>query len=135
MKKRLIAVGLMLGMALSLAACNKPATPSTPGTESTENNSQEVVTPDTPETEEVLGEVTEYKVTLVDANGKPVAGQMIQVCNDTTYFPPAVTDFDGVAVFSLAQSNKYKAKLMTAPDSAYVAFEVGKTELTLKLAE
>ena len=124
----------MVCMALSLAACSKPGTPIGTEADGTENVSQESITPEL-ETDDVVGEMTEYKVILVDADGDSVAGQMVQVCNDSTYFPPAVTNNEGVAVFTLAESNKYKAKLMTAPDDAYVPFGAGKKEITLKLPE
>lgn len=136
MKKRLITVVLMVCMALSLVACSKPGTPV--GTEGTELVPDEVLTPDNQvleEPDDPNAEEVEYKVIVVDAKDKPVAGQMVQICNDDTFFSPAVTDFDGAAVFTLKKSNKYKVKLMTAPDDAYVAFEAGKTEITLKLAE
>ena len=139
MKKRIATLVLMLCMAVSLCACGngsgndteKENTQNTQQDDSQANKDTEKET----ESEQVDDGKIEYKVILVDANGAPVAGQMIQVCNAATCFAPVVTDANGVATFRLEESNEYKAKLLTAPDDAYVYFESGATELTLTMAE
>lgn len=137
MKKRLVTAVLMLCLALSLVACGGGA-----GNDTEKNNTENTQQDDgqankdtekESESENVDDGKIEYKVTLLDANGAPVAGQMIQVCNAATCFAPVVTDANGVATFRLEESNEYKAKLLTAPEDAYVYFEAGKTELTLTM--
>ena len=137
MKKRLLAAVLMLVLAFSLVACGgnegdtEKNTQSTQQDEGQANNDTEKES----ESENVDDGKIEYKVTLLDANGAPVAGQMIQVCNAATCFAPVATDENGVATFRLEESNEYKAKLLTDSDDAYVYFDAGSTELTLTLAE
>ena len=137
MKKRLVTLVLMLGLALSLVDCGGNA-----GTDTEKNNTENTQqdegqpnkdTEKESESENVDDGKIEYKVTLLDASGNPVAGQMIQVCNAATCFAPAATDENGVATFRLEESNEYKAKLLTASDDAYVYFEAGATELTLTM--
>ncbi|MBQ8518621.1 MAG: hypothetical protein IJ455_03310 [Agathobacter sp.] len=136
MKKRLVTVVLMLCMALSLVACGGTGNTDDTQKNNTEQNSEaNKDTEKESESENVDDGKIEYKVTLVDANGNPVAGQMIQVCNAATCFAPVATDANGVATFRLEESNEYKAKLLTAADDAYVYFEAGSTELTLTMAE
>ncbi|MBQ2901263.1 MAG: hypothetical protein IJE49_05390 [Agathobacter sp.] len=137
MKKKIVTVVLMLCVALSLCACggNAGNTEDT-GKQNTEANSEaNKDTEKESESENVDDGKIEYKVTLLDANGNPVAGQMIQVCNAENCFAPVATDANGVATFRLEESNEYKAKLLTAGEDAYVYFEAGATELTLTMAE
>ena len=136
MKKRLLAAVLMLALAFSLVACGGNASnqdTEKPNTEQTQDDAQ--ANTDTEETEEenVDDGKIEYKVTLVDANGAPIAGKMVQVCNSETCFAPVATDANGVATFRLEESNEYKAKELTQSDDAYVYFEAGSTELTITI--
>ena len=127
----------MLCLAFSLVACGKSGSGNGTANNNTETQQDDTqANKDTEESEENVedGKI-EYKVTLVGADGKPIAGQMIQVCNAATCFAPVATDDNGVAVFRLEESNEYKAKLMTAPEDAYVYFEAGSTELTLTVEE
>ena len=134
MKKRLVTAVLMLALAFSLVACggNGEAGNTETNTQQDEGQANNDTEKET-ESEEVEDGKIEYKVTLLDANGAPVAGQMIQVCNAATCFAPVATDENGVATFRLEESNEYKAKLLTDSDDAYVYFEAGKTELTLTM--
>lgn len=138
MKKRLVTAVLMLCLALSLVACGGNAGDTEKN--NTENTQQDDAqankdTEKESESENVDDGKIEYKVTLLDANGNPVAGQMIQVCDESNCFAPAATDANGVATFRLVESNEYHAKLLTAADDAYVYFEEGKTELTLTMEQ
>lgn len=136
MKKRLVTAVLMLCLAFSLVACGGNAGTDTEknNTETQQDDAQANNDSETESEEENVDDgKIEYKVTLLDANGAPVAGQMIQVCNAATCFAPVATDDNGVATFRLEESNEYKAKLLTASDDAYVYFEAGSTELTLTM--
>ena len=135
MKKRLLTAVLMLALAFSLVACGNNASnqdTEKPNTESTQDDAQANKDTET-ESENVDDGKIEYKVTLVDANGAPIAGKMVQVCNSETCFAPVATDANGVATFRLVESNEYKAKELTQSDDAYVYFEAGSTELTITI--
>ena len=130
----------MLCVAFSLVACGGNGSAVDTQKENTESTQQDDAqanqdSEEESEVENVDDGKIEYTVTLVDANGAPVAGQMIQVCNAETCFAPVVTDENGVATFRLEESNEYKAKLLTDSDDAYVYFEAGSTELTLTVEE
>lgn len=138
MKKRFVTAVLMLCLAFSLVACGGNGASNDTEKNNTENTQQDDAQANKDsetesEEENVDDGKIEYKVTLLDANGAPVAGQMIQVCNAATCFAPVATDDNGVATFRLEESNEYKAKLLTASDDAYVYFEAGSTELTLTM--
>ena len=137
MKKRLVTAVLMLTLALSLVACGGGNAGDTEKN-NTQNSQQDDAQADKDtekesEKENVDDGKIEYKVTLLDASGNPVAGQMIQVCNASNCFAPVATDANGVATFRLEESDEYKAKLMTAGEDSYVYFEAGATELTLTM--
>ncbi|MBR6593973.1 MAG: hypothetical protein IKK83_02150 [Clostridia bacterium] len=79
----------------------------------------------------------EYKVAVTDADGKAMAGVMVQLCLNTCC--PGVTDADGVASFKLEAAD-YKVSVMTMPEGYTYAseetefhFEEGSTELTITL--
>lgn len=138
MKKRFVTVVLMLCLALSMVACGGNGANNDTEKNNTQNTQQDEgqankETEKESESENVDDGKIEYKVTVVDANGNPVAGQMVQVCKEANCFAPVVTDANGVAIFRLEEGNEYKAKLLTASDDSYVYFEAGKTELTLTM--
>jgi len=136
MKKRLVTLVLMFTLALSLVACGGNASDKDTEKQNTQQDSEaNVDTEKETESENVDDGKIEYKVTLLDANGAPVAGKMVQVCNASTCFAPVQTDANGVATFRLEESDEYKAKELTQSDDAYVYFEAGATELTITLAE
>jgi len=140
MKKRLVTTILMLCMALSLVACGGNGSDKNTQDKNTESSQQDDAqankdTENDKTDEPVDDGKIEYKVTLVDANGAPIAGKMVQVCNSATCFAPQPTDANGVATFRLEEADDYKAKELTQGDDAYVYFEAGATELTITLAE
>lgn len=138
MKKRFVATLLMLCVAFSLVACGGNSTGNDTQKDNTENSQQDDANVDNNSEKEdtnVDDGKTEYTVKLVDANGAPVADTMVQICNSETCFAPKATDADGVAIFSLEESDEYKAKLLTAGEDAYVYFESGSTEVTITMAE
>ena len=140
MKKRLLTAVLMLCLAFSLVACGGNGSDKDTQKNNTENSQQDdaQANDDTDKEDEdtnVDDGKIEYTVTLLDANGAPVAGKMVQVCNSATCFAPVATDENGVAVFRLEEADDYKAKELTQGDDAYVYFEAGSTELTIQLTE
>lgn len=140
MKKRLVTAVLMLCLALSLVACGGNGSDKNTQDKNTESSQQDDAqankdTEDADKDADVDDGKIEYKVTLVDANGAPIAGKMVQVCNSATCFAPQATDANGVATFRLEEADDYKAKELTQGDDAYVYFEAGATELTITIAE
>ena len=131
MMKKLIMAVLLLCMVAGLMACGGTGNGDT-GKDSQQEGTESQVESNTSETEESEedGKVV-YKVTVVDENGNPVAGTMVQVCTDETCFAPVTTDANGVAEFRLAEADGYKTKLITGSDDDYVYFEAGSTEATI----
>lgn len=136
--KRFWALLLALCMALSLCACGgEDDTPAT--TEVTETEAVTATVPETPEETEPAvddGSVT-YTVTVVDEDGNPIAGAMVQICMDTCY--PGVTGADGSVQFSVAEAD-YKVSFLSLPagytystEEQEFYFENGSTEITLTL--
>lgn len=72
------------------------------------------------------GKVT-YTVKLVDGDNAPMAGVLVQICNDQNCFP-ALTDANGIATLLLDEGD-YKACVSGTEEYTY--FESGATEVTL----
>ena len=117
------------------------------------DNNDKAQTPDTqvqvedtqvivPETQEVATEVVEdgkvnYTVTVVDEAGNPIAGALVQLCNESCF--PSATGEDGVAKFSLVDA-KYKVSFLTLPagytysgEEQEFYFEDGAVDITITL--
>ena len=122
MKKFSIAV-LAACMMLVLCACagkDVPAATEPPTTEAT-----------------VPEGMISYTVTVVDQEGNPFSGVMVQMCKDSCI--PGVTNDAGVAAFRMYEDD-YKVSLLTMPEGyAYASeeeifyFETGSYELTIVL--
>lgn len=129
--KPILTVMMVLLLAMSLLACSggdDTAITTTAGTTAAADDAQ--TTADTQDDGK-----TAYSVAVVDAEGNPIAGAMVQLCADTCY--PGVTDASGVAHFSVLE-NEYKVSFLSVPEG-YAAeaeefyFEDGATEITLTL--
>lgn len=134
--KRIISAALLLCMILGLCACSSSET-KTPATEAPVTVTEAPAT-EAPaeETEAPVAEgMATYTVTVVDSEGNPMAGAMVQICLDACI--PAVTDANGVAQWTVAEAD-YKVSFLTVP-AGYTAeaeafyFEAGSTELTITL--
>ena len=135
-KNLLIAV-LALSLAMSLCACG--------GDDSAADATEPSVVATVPQTEPVKeteelpaddGKIT-YTVSVVDENGNPISGAMVQLCLDTCL--PGMTDASGAAVFNVEEAN-YKVSFLTLPagytystEEQEFYFENGSTEITLTL--
>lgn len=132
--KRLMAIVLMLTMALSLCACGGSETAETEAPVVTE--APAVIETTAAETEAPAEEAAGgYTVTVLDENGNPVVGAMVQLCKDACV--PALTDENGVAKFSLPEDD-YKVSFTMMPagytyvdDVQEFHFEGGSTEMTI----
>lgn len=134
--KYLILALVVASMCLGLCACggSKEET-NTPGTNQEQNqdvvdNNQEDVS-DTTESGEA------YVVKVVDENGAPIAGAIVQLCKDACV--PGATNAEGIAEFQL-EEDEYKVSFLTLPagytysgteDTFY--FEDGSKEMTITL--
>lgn len=89
------------------------------------------------ETESQIAAEAAFKVKVVDENGNPVAGVMVQVCKDTCI--PAKTGDDGIASFNIEVTDGYKLSVLSCPEGyeytgeAEVYLESGATEITVEL--
>ena len=135
--KKLLAMVLAAVMMLSLCACGGEAeeTQATETTEATQATEATQETQATEATEETEPEGTVYKVTVVDEEGNPVSGVMVQICFETCL--PAMTNENGVAEYRVDEAD-YKVSFLMVPEG-YAAdqneyhFDEGAYELTLTL--
>lgn len=133
----LLLSALVTFSAIGLCACggngdeNKTTEPTTKKEEisTTAKNEEESSSEDTSK--------VKYTVKVVDEEGNPVVGAMVQLCKDSCV--PAMTKDNGVAEFELAEDN-YDVKFAVFPkgyeystDEQVFHFESGKTELTITL--
>lgn len=148
--KILLALVLAMTMILGLCACGeKKAAPAT--TEATAARTQTTTEPaqTTEGTQGTTEGTTEapvdttaaaasgYTVKVVDEGGNPIAGVMLQLCDEACY--PAQTDANGVATWALEEGN-YKASFLKIPEG-YEAmdeanefyFDEGNFEMVLTL--
>lgn len=134
MKKILIGL-LALCMAVSICACDG-ASGDPEDTKSTDTKTE--TTADTEkETEAETEKKAAFEVKVVDENGAPVAGVMLQVCKDTCV--PSRTGDDGVASFNVEITDGYKLSVLSCPTGyeytgeAEVYLESGATEITVEV--
>ena len=78
-----------------------------------------------------------YVVNVVDENGSPIVGAVVQLCKDNCY--PSTTDANGRAVFELAEDD-YKVSFIIMPagytyrsDVQEFYFDEGSCEMTIVL--
>ena len=79
-----------------------------------------------------------YRVTVLDGEGAPVAGVLLQLCDDVTCFTPSVTNENGVAEFVIVNSitGELKAQFNTVPEGFELPEKTslgGATEITVTL--
>lgn len=136
--KRFTAAVLLLTLVLCLCACGGSGE-KTPETEAPETEAP-VVETEAPavETEAPTeAEFNGYTVTVQDEEGNPIAGAMVQLCQDTCF--PSMTNESGVAMFDLEEAD-YKVAFITMPAGYTYSsevqefyFESGSKEMTIVL--
>ena len=138
--KNVIALALALCVMLSLCACGGATAPAE--TKPVETEAPVVVTeaPAVQEQEVAVEEnengMVQYTVTVLDEEGNPIVGAMVQLCKDSCV--PAITDAAGVATFTLPEDD-YKASMLSMPAGFEYAGEEdtfyfeGAFELTITL--
>ena len=132
-----------MSLALLLCACERTKGKESDTEKATVKETVAQTEPQTEsETETKLETVTEteagpkivtYTVKVVDANGAPVAGATIQLCQGDLCLPPMPTNENGIAVFE-AYEAEYTAKVFATgytSDSDGYTFSAGSYELTV----
>ena len=140
--KRMLGVVLAVCMVLALAACgggsNSGADVSNDAPASSGVTSEPAdSTPASSEEETPVddGNVT-YTVSVIDEDGNPVSGIMVQICKDSCM--PTMTDANGVATWRVAE-DEYKVSFTTSPagfidyTGTEFYFDAGSTEMTIIL--
>ncbi len=124
---------MLLCLILSLCACGQE----TPAEESQSTNPSVDTTPsETPSEPADDGKMT-YTVTVVDQDGNPIPGAMVQLCMETCY--PGVANDQGVATFHVVAAD-YKVSFLKLPSGFTYSteeqdfyFTEGSTDLTITL--
>lgn len=139
--KKIIVMLLLLSMALLLCACGSSDTESTEQNESSSVVSNaESEASEAQESEEASAEenTETFKVKVIDADGNPVSGVMVQLCKDSCI--PAKTGDDGIASFNAEITDGYKLSVLMTPEGyvyegeAEIYLESGITEYTIELS-
>ena len=133
--KIIVAVCLILGMMLTVCACD-----------TSDNNETESKTPTTAPTtaptEEPTAKETEteepgYKFTVVDENGAPLEGVFLQICCGDLCLAPYWTDANGKVVLDQDLTD-YTAKAYLdgyTSEQAEYAFENGSTSIKIVMTK
>lgn len=102
--KRCLAIALVLCTVLCLCACSDTQKPTDPQNESQKPTNAPV---------ETGAQNPTYTVKVVDENGNPIAGAMVQLCLESCY--PNKTDASGIAQYVVAEAD-YKVSFLKMPD-------------------
>lgn len=129
MNKIISVLLVVVCMAVCLCACGNTTDPQNDTTATT-------TTVATTTTTEASATAT-FEVKVVDQNGAPVAGVMMQICKDTCV--PKMTDANGIAAFDLEITDGYKLSVLSCPTGytytgeAEIYLESGSTSYTVEL--
>lgn len=134
--KSLFAALLALCLMLGLCACGGNDNETTTNAPETTTAPNGIEAPEDTTASVDDGKVT-YTVTVVDENGNPIAGAMVQLCLEACL--PAMTNESGIAEYRVEEAD-YKVSFVTIPagyelsggeDAFY--FEDGSYEMTITL--
>ena len=134
--KNMIAMILAVVMMLGLCACGGgDTTETTAATEATQATEATTEATEATEVSEENEAGPVYKVTVVDEEGNPLSGVMVQICFETCL--PGMTNAEGVAEFAVAEAD-YKVSFLMIPegfaaDEEQYYFDNGAYEMTLTL--
>lgn len=134
--KNIVVLMLALCMVFVLCACG--------GEEKTDNSTPDPTTvptsdpttaPTKPSEPTVNDGKVTYTVKVVDEAGNPIAGAMVQLCQEACM--PAMTDANGVATYTTAEAN-YKVSFVQMPegytaDATEFYFDTGSRDMTITL--
>ena len=128
MKKLMCVTIAVLCMVLCLCACNDTNEP---------QGDAGVTTTTAATTTTTQPQAATFEVKVVNQNGAPVQGVMIQICKDICI--PKVTGVDGVALFDLEIEDGHKLSVLSCPTGytytgeAEVYLESGSTTYTVEV--
>lgn len=137
--KILLAVLLAMAVVFSFCGCGADdnADTTTETTTAPTEESTEATTEETTQETVDDGKLV-YKVIVVDQEGNPIAGAMVQICEGTAC-NPGVTNAEGVAEIRAAEGD-YEAKMLAMPAGYTCATEEevfpygsGELEVTIVL--
>lgn len=111
MKTMMKILSLILALVMvagCLAACGEDnSNPTEPDTTTAPSNPTEPTDPTDPDPTEPDTK-KEYKVNVVDSEGNPVEGILVQICKEgSTCFTPARTNAEGYATWNLEEAADY----------------------------
>lgn len=141
MKNLKVLLSLLMAMAIvfSFCACGNDAA----GEQETETTTAATEESTEATTQEQIQETQDdgkntYLVRVVDEEGNPVAGAMVQICEGTAC-NPGVTNAEGIAEIRAAEGN-YEAKMLSMPEGYIYSTEqevfpyaAGELEVTIVL--
>ncbi|MBE6763414.1 MAG: hypothetical protein E7553_03535 [Ruminococcaceae bacterium] len=127
MKKCLCVMITVLCLAVCLCACSETEQP----------KNDPVTTTTVATTTTTQPQAATFEVKVVDQNGAPVQGVMIQICKDICV--PKMSDGNGIALFDLEIEDGHKLSVLSCPagytytGEAEVYLESGSTSYTVEL--
>ena len=115
-----------------LAACGSDETKSTEPEATTKPTTPTEPAPTDPAPTDPVDTKKEYKVIVVDAEGNPVEGVLVQVCKEgSTCFTPSRTNADGFAVWKLDEAADYYGTVSSTEEGMPKETFGDKFEVTL----
>ena len=134
---KIISLLIILCFAFCLCACGGDEESSVASSDASSDVSSEASVESSEEVSEESSEAAAFTVTIVDAEGNPVSGVMVQICKESCF--PAKSDENGIARFSIEITDGYKLSVTACPEGyvyngdAEVYLESGATEYTITL--
>ena len=131
MMKILCVVLAMIMMAGCMAACTKDEPKATePETTTAPSNPADPTEPDP--TDPPVDTKKEYKVIVIDSEGNPVSGVLVQICKEgSTCFTPSRTNDDGFATWKLDEAADYYGTVSSTEEGMPKEYFSDKFEVTL----
>lgn len=133
MMKILALVLAMVMVAGCLAACGKDEPkPTEPDTTTAPSTPSEPAPTDPAPTDPPADTKKEYKVIVVDSEGKPVEGVLVQICKEgSTCFTPSRTNAEGFATWKLDEAADYYGTVSSTEEGMPKETFGDKFEVTL----
>ena len=135
---KIISLLIVLCLAVCLCACGGDVESSSAAESSSASDSSLDASSDaSSEASSEVSEAAAFTVTVVDTEGNPVSGVMVQICKESCF--PAKSDENGLAKFSVEITDGYKLSVTACPagyvynGEAEVYLEDGATEYTVTL--
>lgn len=138
--KRILILLIALCTIACLCACGGTSEPADDGNKESEQNDLPDTSDDSESESDTVENLPVFSVKVVDAEGTPVKGVMIQICKEVCV--PAMSGDDGIAVFNNMEiTDGHKLSVLSMPEGyeytgeAEVYLESGITEYTVTINE